>query len=348
MASKKKKTNYIPLIVISSLLVIGAIAFSVISKVSSKVPKNEPGTIGNTPGNIYNGGLFCVDDGYVYFSNSYDHGSLYCMKEDGSDIKKLLSAKVQYINSGGDYLYYYMADSSTSTGLGFLRRVMGIYRIKKNGRSAVTLSRDPSLEMVLINDHIYFMDYDKQKGVHLKKISTDGKESSDISDSIINPAGVYSDVIYFTNNENNHFLMVLDTVNDSISEFKKINMWNPIRLGNYIYFMDIDNDYRLCRYSLNDEAIEILTRDRVDCYNLNTDYIYYQKNDPEEPCLKRMSIDGATEEIIANGNFTSLNLTENTLYFKPFTDENITYKTSAYGSINVTEFEEAKNAAFSE
>ena len=38
----------------------------------------------------------------------------------------------------------------------FLRRVMGIYRCKKNGTAAVTLSRDPSLEMILINDKLIY------------------------------------------------------------------------------------------------------------------------------------------------------------------------------------------------
>ena len=33
------------------------------------------------------------------------------------------------------------------------------------------------------------------------------------------------------------------------------------------------------------------------------------------------------------------------VYFKPFNDETVTYKTPAYGSINVTEFEAAKEAA---
>ena len=346
MTSKKKKNSgYLPFIIVTVLIVVIAISVSVISKLSNKVPKNPAGTVGNTAGNIYNMGLFCEDDGKVYFANSYDQGSLYVMNEDESEMKKLLSAKVEFINAGGNYLYYYMADSTTSTGLGFLRRVMGIYRCKKNGKGGTTLSRDPSLEMILINNDIYYMDYNKVKGVHLSKISTDGKNVSDISDSIINPSGVYGDVIYFTNTENNHFLMVLDTVNDSITEYVRINMWNPIRVGNYIYYMDIDSDYRLCRYSLKDEDVEVLTKDRVDCFNLNTDYIYYQKNDMEEPCLKRMAIDGSSEEIIMEGNYTAINLTDRFVYFKPFADETVTYKTPAFGSINVSEFDAAKEAA---
>ncbi len=346
MAGKKKKsTGVLPLIIIVALAVILAVSASVASKLKNHVPSNPPGTLGNTAGNIYNKGLFCEDNGYIYFANSYDSGSLYVMKSDESEMKKLISAKVQYINTGGDYIYYYMADSKTSTGLGFIRRVMGIYRCKKNGKDAVTLSRDPSLEMVLIRDHIYYLDYDKTKGVHLGKLSTDGKEVSDVSNLAINPSGVYEDIIYYTNAENNHFLMVYDTVTDSMTELVRINMWNPIRLGNYIYYMDIDNNYRLCRYSLQNQEVEILTKDRIDCYNLNTDYIYYQKNDASNPALKRMAIDGSSEEIVAYGNYTAINMTDKYVYFQQFGDESTTYRTPSYGSINVTEFTAALEAA---
>ena len=33
---------------------------------------NDPDTVGNTAGNIYNGGVFCEYDNKVYFANPYD------------------------------------------------------------------------------------------------------------------------------------------------------------------------------------------------------------------------------------------------------------------------------------
>ena len=43
MASKKKKNSgYIPFIIVTALIIIAAIAGSVISKLSNKVPKNLP------------------------------------------------------------------------------------------------------------------------------------------------------------------------------------------------------------------------------------------------------------------------------------------------------------------
>ena len=46
------------------------------------------------------------------------------------------------------------------------------------------------------------------------------------------------------------------------------------------------------RYLPSQNAVEVLTNDRVDTYNIYGDYIYYQKNSQTEPALMRMYIDG--------------------------------------------------------
>ncbi len=345
MAAKNDSKSTKILIIFLAILFVVIIAVIIINKFSDTVPKNPEGTVGNTAGNIYNSGLFCEDGQKIYFANVYDQYSLYSMNPDQTDVKKLVSAKVKYINAGGDYLYYYMTDSTTASGLGFIRRVMGIYRCKKNGKAVQTITRDPSLEMILAGNDIYYQHYDNKTAVNLHKISTDGKTDIKLSTDIINPAGIYDDVIYYSNQNENHFLMILDTANDSTSEYLRYNVWNPIRQGNYIYFLDIQNNYRLARYNMSDGSIELLSKERVDCFNLNTEYIFYQTNDSENPLLKRMSIDGSTDETVLEGNYTSINMTSTYVYFVPFENQEMMYKTPSYGSINVTEFDVARNAA---
>lgn len=343
--SNKETKKPIAFFIVLGVLALLIIALTIVDKFSKSVPDNPSGTVGNTAGNIYNSGLFCEDDGVVFFANVYDQNALYSMNPDGTNLKKLISAKVKYINAGGNYLYYYMTDSSTSTGLGFIRRVMGIYRCQKNGKGVQTISRDPSLEMILIGNDIYYQHYDNQTAVNLHKINTEGENDTKLASEIINPAGVYGDVIYYANQTDNHFLYVLDTANDSMSEYVKYNVWNPIRQGNFIYFIDLSNNHKLARYSIENDDIEILSSDRVDCYNLNTDYIFIQTNDPENPALKRLSIDGSFEETVMEGIYTSINMTSNYVYFSPFDNQSMMYKTPSFGSINVTEFDAAKVAS---
>ena len=105
------------------LLFAGLFVYSIISK---RVPENPPGTTGNTAGNLNNGGLFCEDEGIVYFSNAYDNNSLYSMNPDETDVKKLSNAQVYSINAAGNFLYYYQAASSASDQFSSMFRTKGV------------------------------------------------------------------------------------------------------------------------------------------------------------------------------------------------------------------------------
>lgn len=334
----------VKVILILSGIVIVFAAFLVLNYFSGRIPENPAGTVGNTAGNLYNGGYFCEDaDGRVFFSNSYDNGSLYVMNADETDVEKLSSSTVQSINTGGDYLYYYMSDSSASTGLGFVRRVLGVYRSDKDGDDIETLSRNPATTLLLVDNALYVQSLPDSGGIHLLKISTDGEEETVLSTDKIYPASAVNGRIYYNDNANSHFLYQLDTYTDATSVVVKYNMWNPVRQGDYIYFMDILENYRLCRYNLSDDVIEVLSSDRIDTFNVTDEYIYYQKSSETQPGLIRISLDGSEEIMLAEGVFSNINTTSRYVYFQEFGDTVTTLRV-AHGDTEVSEFFAAANA----
>ena len=129
-----------------------------------------------------------------------------------------------------------------------------------------------------------------------------------VSDSVINPNACNNGTIYFNGTETDHYLYGLDTRTDSIYTVYKGNLWYPAYHNNYIYYMDVSSDYRLCRYSLIDNTVEILTTDRVDTFNVGDFFIYYQKNSADSPALMRMELDGSNPEVVAEGNYTNINI----------------------------------------
>ena len=94
--SKKKKKKIITIIcaVLVVLLIAGGTGFYFYS---NRFIYNKEGDTGNTTGNLYNGGMFCVYDGFVYFANPNDEGRLYRMKEDGSGVEKIGKDSVIYL-----------------------------------------------------------------------------------------------------------------------------------------------------------------------------------------------------------------------------------------------------------
>ena len=310
-----------------------------------RISMNPQGTVGNTAGNVNNSGLFCEYNGTVYFSNAYDNGSLYSMTPEEGNLKKLNNVNVQNILAGGEYLYYMRTGNATDTGIGSIRSTNSFVRCRLNGNNAIDLTRDIVVSGQLIDNYLYLLTAgDTTPSFYKMKI--DKSEIIELADYNINPASVQNGIIYYNGTQSNHYLYGLNTASDVATEIWQGNIWNPIVQDDYVYYMDVAENYRLCRYSLSQNIIEVLTDDRVDCFNVGNGYIYYQKNDAN-PCLKCMRTDGTGVMVIAEGNYTNINMTSQYVYFREFGDEESLYH-SPLGSNYYESFQPALEAALSE
>lgn len=336
-------TNKKNIIILCSALFIALLLF-ILMLFTGRIPMNDDDTVGNTAGNLNNGGLFCESDDRVYFANAYDNNALYSMNPDETDLKKIGSNAVSFINAGGKYLYYYMQSGNGGEGLGYVIRTSGIYRSKKNGSQTTCLDRTSISAMQLCGSYLYYQNYDNRTTV-LSKIKIDKSDKTTVADYVVNPASYVNGKIYFNGTVNDHALYTLDTATDRITSIWQGNIWNPVLVDGYVYYMDVANQYQLCRYSLSGDSIEVLTHDRVDLFNVYGNYIYYQTCSETEPALKRMALDGSSPEIVAEGIYENINITSRNVYFNQFGESVPVYKTSTYGDIYVTTFDAARAAA---
>lgn len=340
--SSKKQTIILTAIVIAFLLLLtGTVVFSRTYGGVKPVPE---GTVGNTAGNSYNDGLFCEYNGVVYFSNPYDGGALYSMNPDESKIQKLSSASVSHLNAGGNYLFYFQSQASGNSGLGYVRSRHGIYRTSLNGKKPVCLYEDLIFNMQLVGNDLYFLS-SAEDGAHFYRMSAQDGDLDEISRTYWDFSCALSDgTVYYNGTESNHYLYRYNTASSTSSVAWEGNLWYPIYDNGYIYYLDAASNYRLCRYSLSGDVVEILTRDRVDCYNLAGGYLYYQRNSATEPALMRMNLDGQNVEMLMEGNFTHINVTSRYVYFTAFGAEMPIYRVPIGGS-SVTTFDAAMEAA---
>lgn len=337
-------------ILIFSFIGILVVAAFVITLLSQRIKMNDGYVTGNTAGNLNNGGLFCESNGVVYFSNPYDGGCLYSMTPDETDMKKLTTSGVSSINADENYLYYYLDSSKKGSGLGYVQRTYGIYRSKHNGKSTECLKRGNAITIQLCGNYLYYQNFDNKNknGTELYKIKIDKSEDKRVADYNINPASCINGVIYYNGTENDHYLYSLNTTNDSSSVIWEGDVWNPVYDNGYFYFMNVSDNYSLCRYLPNENVVEKLTDDRVDFFNVCGNYIYYQKSSSSEPALKRMYTDGSNVEIVASGIYKNINATSRYVYFSGFDSDAPMYRTPVEGAIQVSAFDAAANAALKE
>lgn len=334
---KDKKALFILIPFLLFVIIVGALAI-----VGDRIPDNPPETVGNTAGNLNNSGYFCEYDGTVYFANAYDSNTLYSMDPSEQNIKKLGNASVENILAGGKFLYYYQTGVSGDAGIGALRSARSFNRCKLNGTDVTGLTRDPIVSAQLVGSNLYIMTVG-DNGPLFYRMKIDKSDKTDLADYEINPACAVNGTIYYNGTQENHYLYALNTSTDSISTLWDGNLWYPIAQGDYIYYMDVENNYRLCRYSLSRNEVEVLTEERIDCFNVGYGYVYYQVNG-EEACLKCMRDDGSDSWVIAEGNYTAIHMTSQYVYFQMF-GETSTWYHSPLGTWTYSSFDGAREAA---
>ncbi len=324
MSAKKKTDNPISTIVILVGIALLIAVLGILTLLSGRIKMNPAGTVGNTAGNLNNSGLFCEYNNTVYFSNPRDGGKLYAMNPDETDIRQLNSMQVCNILAGGDYLYYFQLGSAEEGGFGSVTNTRSLNRCNLNGQKAVGITRDVVVCGQLIDNYLYLLTAGNEHPVFYK-IKIDKSEQVHLADYSINPACAYNGMIYYNGTQGDHALYRLNTANDVSETIWNGDLWYPVLNDDYIYYMDVSSNYRLCRYSLSQQTVEVLTNDRVDCFNVGSGYIYYQKNDAASPQLKCMHTDGSNVLVIAEGVYQNINMTSQYVYFQEFGDEKSLY-----------------------
>lgn len=326
---------------VGALLLVALILFLIFNANRTLIPD---GVVGAQAGNLYNYGLFCESDGKVYFSNTYDNGCLYSMNPDQTGIKKLYNLEAKYINAGGDYVFFRGDSVSVSSGLGSVLSKPGIYMVNTKGKHFKALTQNVSQTMLLIGNNIYYEHYTKETGTTLAKYDLKKSTSTELLGYMATPASYYGGNIYYNGMYDDHYLYTYNIASQETAPIFKGDLWYPICAGDYVYYMDVYHDYRLCRYSVSSNTIEILTTDRCDCFNYYNGTIYFQSSQGKKSALKRINADGSGETIIAEGIFNSINITSTYTYFKQFGDDFTLYCTPTYGAPDVKTFDAARNA----
>ena len=130
------------------IIAVAAVAFIIYTMVAGNRTKfyDDESTTGNTSGNLLNGGLFCENEGKIYFANPYDENKLYCMDNDLSNAKKLIDDRASYINSAGGYIFYTRRNDQIENDVDALLSISttGLFRVNTSGHSVKRLYDDPT------------------------------------------------------------------------------------------------------------------------------------------------------------------------------------------------------------
>lgn len=312
----KKKVMMIIAVVLVVLAAGTGIGYYVYS---NRFIYNEEGDTGNTTGNLYNGGMFCVYDGFVYFSNPDDNGRLYRMKEDGSGSERIGKDSVSCLNICNGYVYYVRDNMAGSVSFVSVDMSHGVSRLKLGDKNAEVLHNGISDALMLCGNDLYYRAYSKSTGgYYMRKVGIDGSTDESLFEKSYLMIDYADGKIFFSNDGENHNLMFYTVESGKVSECYAGNFYMPDCEDGYIYYIDLDNGHKISRLSTSTLKNEVLSDDYAVIYNVNarTGEIYYQaENAADDHRLCKMNTDGSGQDTVLKGDYTDINFTEDYVYF---------------------------------
>lgn len=318
------KTLLKVLIILSSITIIAILAVLVYS--SGRTYYNEEDEIGNTSGNIYNGGLFCEKDGKIFFSNDAADGKLYVMDLDCSNIKKIYDDKAVFINADGNYIYYVRANNTREDTRGSIMMFYntGVFRLNYNGGNLLAYTGNPGAYLMLHGNYLYFQRYDAHIGLYLYRYKIDGKEERLLLKDAVIPFTVQNNSLLYTGYSVDHNINAMDL--KSFTTRTKItgNIAYPITTKDAIYYINMDKDYHIYRMNLDGSDPVPVIKKRCSTYNITNDgrYLFYQVDDTKHNGINRYDLKTEKNDVLMEGDFKQIHVTTNYVFFKDFDNEN--------------------------
>lgn len=308
-------------IIIGLFLLLLAI-LGILAYINLRTQYNAEGTVGNSSGNLLNGGLICEYNNKIYFSNPMDDGALYVMNSDCSEYKKLQNDKANYINVAGKYLYYTRknGDREKQTKDFFLFSNSGLYRINKDGKAMITLSMDISEVNSLSGNYVYYQRYNKKSGLQLYKTKLDGKENSLLLEDPISPHAIQGNTLYFTNIKDDHYIKSMDLTTGSIKTIYEGNCSSCIVTDQYIFFLSNTDDYAIGRVNLDGSNPTIIVKERCSTFNISPSgtYLYYQVDGGEQNRICMLNLETKESKTILMGDYSNISTTSDYVFFQKF------------------------------
>jgi hypothetical protein len=277
--------------------------------------------LGNTSGNIINGGYAVQAGGWIYYSNNKDEDRLYKAKINGMDKVKLCQDKSSNLNILGNWIYY-RNDSDGGK----------IYKIKIDGKQRTRINSEKSTNILVSKDYILYtqaIDSYKEDGGKIYKISLKTLKKTRVNNIISKHLNLVGNSIYYTQGNYGGSIYKIGIDGKKESKISEGTYSNIVASDGWIYFIE---NYKLSKMKLDGSAKTIIDKER--CYGLNIqgNWIYYINGD-DEYSIYRMLKDGNNQSKLADTKGASkINLAGDWLYYKTSDQYNRFYQMNTDGS----------------
>lgn len=294
---KKTAHNISLIIVFFALIVLTACSIS-----------SEPyGPLGNSNGNISNGGMSVRSSNWIYFMNYGDNNALYRLNTDDFTEEKISEDQGFYLNIFGNELIYCNASENNH-----------LYRMNLESLKAEPVIEDMSANVLVSDDWIYYISRNESeneaKYSRIFRIRSDGSNREQLSEEPAAAFNISGNIIFYLN-LNDQSLAMIRTDGTGQSKISDIPMNYITVYEDELYYIDGENTL----WKMNHDGTKNiqLSEDKTAAFNISDGWIYYATsiNDSPELEIRRMDLDGKDRITFNDDNAVSINIHEDWLVY---------------------------------
>ncbi len=273
--------------------------------------------VGNSNGNIVNGGLAALQGDTVYF-RSNEGGSLAMGNLSGGGVKVISSDAAWFINIIGDWIYYSNRDDNNR-----------IYKIKTDGSGRATLTDGGSWFVTVVEDWIYYISEDDN--YQLAKIELNGDNKTIISEDSAWFINISDGWIYYINRSDQDKIY---RIKADGSERTAVSSYAACCINVYeglIYHSNEEDGSKLYSIKLDGTEETALTDHPAWFINVADGWVYYV-NEEDNFTLNKLKLDGTGRVKLTNDSARYVVLIDDWVVFLDYAEEDSTYKVRLDGT----------------
>ncbi len=291
--------------------------------------KSYAAYLGNTNGNIQQGGYAVVAENILYYVDVNNTGNLYALNLDTKKSIKLSKREnCREISIVDDWVYYISGGPAT------------LYRVSSDGRKEQRLTKRKVNGVKVTDSYLFYVvlsEISTSQNGDLYRMNHDGSEEvligHDVREYAVGTESVYFYQSPWYGSSTDCGLFKMDFNGDGIGKLLDDSAYCINICDDYVYYIS-GSTGAICRVKTDGTMQETLLYDRCRSLNVFDLRIYYY--DEEREGLYSMSLDGKDNRQIVSGFVSRVNVTNRFLLYRISSDgENVYYSTDLSGNNSV-------------
>lgn len=280
---------------------------------------------GNTNDNIINDGLVVQKDDWIYYvrttytyisKDSYSQrGKLYKRRVNGQDEIELSNYAIGDLNLISNTLYYNGGNIS---------------KIDIDGTSQSVITDDYPMQINVVGDWIYYLNYNDNSRIY--KIKTDGSGKTRVNNDFSMEMSIVDDWIYYCNGSDGDSLYKIKTDGTEKTKVMELTSSTTAINDGWIYYHDSMDWAKLYKVKIDGSYRTKVSNDNIQHMNIFDGWIYYS-NGNENNTIYKIKTDGTNKTKLCDDRVANIEVIGDWIYYENENDNRNLYRIKIDGTM---------------